>query len=679
MSARISVSRGRGLLSSAIGVAMAVAAAMMPTKSAEAQVQGPALWLIQDGGDVIVQLSRVPEPFSGFHVERSMSGEEFVRLTTEPVVPQREPSAFLAALGEAASELQDLTHATTPFEVARLVQADPATANIYGYLYPEVANALGRRYRDAADASGATVGWRYRVVFVDPTGADTDQTLEAELSASLPMAVPTGLEWVDDGSTAPSFRWRFSPYGGAVDDIVVGFHVYRSLSDSELLERRTVAPVVRNDLEPLRFIDRETTPGEGYSYRVRAVDLLGREGPISEAIEYEAVSLAPPAVPSTPVATAGDGVVHLVWRMSPEADLAGYWVERSFGLDQPYERLTSVPVEPTVPTWMDSTAVAGVRQVYRVVAVDDAGRESRPSNGVTVVPFDASPPDPVSGLAVDVVGRTLLIDWQASTSPDVVGYHVYRGESAARLGRLTTSPVADVSFLDAGFAEGLVPGQEYMVRVTSVDGAQNESAAVGITVVVPDDLPPSAPTGFHVENPTGRDIRISWNASAATDVERYVLLRATGDPAALQRVDSLLVDERRLLIDTDVTPGVTHHYELIPVDRAGNEGEAARASILFGDHSPPASVNFVEAGPTETGAFIRWERSGSEDVIGYRVERADLATGRFQPIGDTVLPGQPLELTDAGGRVGHYYRVVSVDSSGNDSRPSRPVRVGGGR
>lgn len=78
----------------------------------------------------------------------------------------------------------------------------------------------------------------------------------------------------------------------------------------------------------------------------------------------------PPAAPKSLAAIAGEGVISLIWEPNTESDLAGYLVLRG---EAPGDTLRAITAEPVAATtYRDTTARAGVRYVYVVVAVDRA-------------------------------------------------------------------------------------------------------------------------------------------------------------------------------------------------------------------------------------------------------------------------------------------------------------------
>ena len=82
----------------------------------------------------------------------------------------------------------------------------------------------------------------------------------------------------------------------------------------------------------------------------------------------------PPAAPRSLAAIAGEGLISLIWEPNSESDLAGYLVLRG---DAPGDTLRAITPEPVAATtYRDTTARAGMRYVYVVVAVDRASPQN---------------------------------------------------------------------------------------------------------------------------------------------------------------------------------------------------------------------------------------------------------------------------------------------------------------
>ncbi len=114
------------------------------------------------------------------------------------------------------------------------------------------------------------------------------------------------------------------------------------------------------------------------------------------------------------------------------------------------------------------------------------------------------------------------------------------------------------------------------------------------------------------------------------------------------------------------------------IDEAGNVSAPALSSpISVRDGEAPRVVRNVQAVAQADGVLVAWEPVPSEDLAGYRVLRSSIATGQYDVVKEMSIgaPGVPLQWTDSAGRAGMWYRVVAVDTSGNESEAPAPVQA----
>lgn len=132
-------------------------------------------------------------------------------------------------------------------------------------------------------------------------------------------------------------------------------------------------PLTPQPLAVTEHVIKGVTFGVERCFVVRPVERMAGEvvmGPASPRTCVTPVDTFAPAAPSSLAAIAGEGVISLIWEPNTEADLAGYLVLRGDSPDDTLQAITPEPV--TATTYRDTTARAGARYVYAVVAVDRA-------------------------------------------------------------------------------------------------------------------------------------------------------------------------------------------------------------------------------------------------------------------------------------------------------------------
>jgi hypothetical protein len=88
----------------------------------------------------------------------------------------------------------------------------------------------------------------------------------------------------------------------------------------------------------------------------------------------------------------------------------------------------------------------------------------------------------LTGDGVAASAHSVILNWDASSSADIIGYHVYRAIGTNAYAKLVTSPVSGLNYTDAT----VTGGTTYKYAVTAVDSAGMESAySTPVSVTVP--------------------------------------------------------------------------------------------------------------------------------------------------------------------------------------------------
>ena len=135
------------------------------------------------------------------------------------------------------------------------------------------------------------------------------------------------------------------------------------------------------------------------------------------------------------------------------------------------------------PRPVNATPVAGLRlteplqidgreRCYRVSAVRGAGErtiEGPLSPPTCIVPRDTFAPARPTGLSPIATDGAVGLVWEANREPDLLGYHVRRGEAGAEtLATITPDPITETRFTD----RTVQPGVQYVYAVVAVDSTR---------------------------------------------------------------------------------------------------------------------------------------------------------------------------------------------------------------
>lgn len=178
-----------------------------------------------------------------------------------------------------------------------------------------------------------------------------------------------------------------------------------------------------------------------------------------------------PAAPANLTASPEYNRVTLNWEASTATDVASYQVVR--------DRTVIATVDASTLTYTDTTVTANTTYTYAVVAVDSSDNLSEVSNQLTITTPEApdtTAPTTPTNLKVYIASPTdIRLSWNASSdNKAVTNYRVARdGWDLAN--------VAGLTYADTRMSTG----KTHTYKVYAQDAAGNESAAAGITVIVP--------------------------------------------------------------------------------------------------------------------------------------------------------------------------------------------------
>ena len=197
----------------------------------------------------------------------------------------------------------------------------------------------------------------------------------------------------------------------------------------------------------------------------------------------------------------------------------------------------------------------------------------------------------------------------------------------------------------------------FAVRVEGANGRDAGWSNVATLEVVP---PPRTPAALRAEG-VAEGVRLAWQG----DGQRFRVWRRTeADPAftALREVDAAE------FVDTGIEYGKAYRYRVQALAGMAESEASEEARFTPVDRFPPAVPAGVTAVVSTGSIELVWERNAEEDFAAYRVYRES------EMIGET---GTTPSFSDRKIEPGksYQYAVSSVDTKGNESARSEPVRV----
>lgn len=238
-----------------------------------------------------------------------------------------------------------------------------------------------------------------------------------------------------------------------------------------------------------------------------------------------------------------------------------------------------------------------VRVTYAVVT-EGASASSDLSNLVSIVPMDV----PAAPTALTATARRegVVLLWTApevsingAKKPSIAGYNVYRfphDQPADEFATpVNTSPVTAATYTDN---PSYGPHDYFVTALAATGSPRIESDPSPIAGAIFKDLvPPPPPTGLTALVETGA-VRLVWNPVEAPDLAGYKVYRTEGSGIEnLHAVGTLPMTPIVLLTatnyrDTGVERGISYYYEVVSVDKTGNESARVKTDWVLVPKTP---------------------------------------------------------------------------------------------
>ncbi len=320
------------------------------------------------------------------------------------------------------------------------------------------------------------------------------------------------------------------------------------------------------------------------------------------------------------------------------------------------------------------------RAEFIVEAIDITGQNSIVSNPVEVELIDMTQPTAIYEVHSRVVDGVVELTWPVSTDPITAGYHIDRVNMDKEEEIRITDELIDLR--DPFFRDATIESDyniQYYIIAVSEYGVESERGNPALEHVLSVQYP-ETPSNIHAEVlPEENIVEISWDAVEKDELfNTYILLRRTYEDRE-QRGGFAQVNNERLTDEFIIDDGVAsegfiegrfYEYGVVSANRHGRRSDTLFTVVQMPNIPPPEPPAGIEASIYE-GARINvvWGASPSTDVTSYNVYK-------FDQHRDTTIINQPKRdrfLADTDVTVGteYTYFVTAVDSSGNESQPTR--------
>jgi fibronectin type 3 domain-containing protein len=211
-----------------------------------------------------------------------------------------------------------------------------------------------------------------------------------------------------------------------------------------------------------------------HSFRLIAVDESGNTA-YSDMYNGNAVDVYPPSAPVGLKAECDtNGVVTIVWDEAIEDDVIGYYLFSADSNDRTFKSLNGRSHSSRIFLDTLSTKLLNEKKEYKVVAIDSDGKRSKFSEPVTAILPDLIPPSPAMISDYKVMRGYIQLSLRPSTSRDVVMHKLQRKTSQSEWTTILEKLDTGLMFRDST----VISNTKYKYRFYAIDDAGLESKIV---------------------------------------------------------------------------------------------------------------------------------------------------------------------------------------------------------
>lgn len=286
---------------------------------------------------------------------------------------------------------------------------------------------------------------------------------------TIPPATPKGLTGLIDSAGVVRLSWKPSP-----DRDVLGYRIYRAQHD-----REEMIPLNDKAITATSWIDTisvKSLNSQVY-YAVAALDQRYNQSDKSEVVALRKPEVVPPSAPVIVQYEIKGKAIVLTWATGGEDNLAAVQVYRALRGGTP--TLIHTATDLRQHTFRDSVLQADAYYSYTLYAVSQGGLKSFPSPNVTIqAPATVAQAGGITAFTAKINRRTQHLDitWKHSL-PDVKQFELYRNEDGKGFRLMKTVKGFDTKTEDETIAAGKT--YEYMLRAILPAGRQGAVAKTG--------------------------------------------------------------------------------------------------------------------------------------------------------------------------------------------------------
>ncbi len=350
------------------------------------------------------------------------------------------------------------------------------------------------------------------------------------------------------------------------------YDVYEKKADEEwkLVGDHIASEAIKNLKK--EYLRRKTSDDTLYTYKMIAYDYFGQKSEMSDEYIAPIIDFVPPADAVIRITVdAKKMAVRIAWNPVPDKDLSHYVLLRS-GIT---EDSTFMPINKQELTAKDTVYIdypdnAG-SYFYRLDAYDVAGNRSK-SEFVNGNVYDIRPPEAPQYLISAVDTGKLILNWEANSEKDLMGYRLFRSvadeDNSDNTFVIVSSVIIDTNYYVEPMSKNVRSVFAYQVR--AVDSSFNLSDPSNIVLAqMPDVTPPVAPfikKSYEKDNA----LIVEWMPNVEKDLMAYnIYKKAKGDTLGFEKLNiSPIPKNLTTYADKTAERGQFYEYYIEAIDNS---------------------------------------------------------------------------------------------------------------
>jgi len=339
------------------------------------------------------------------------------------------------------------------------VQRSPSEDGVFNTIHPSILPAGMHEYIDR-QPNGTSY---YRIV----TRGNNDQKrisfpVLVQLEDSIPPAAPQGLLIKIDTTGVVRLSWK-----GNTEPDLFGYRVYRSNFENSEYSQITVSPLTVTAFKD--SINLRTLTKKVY-YKIAAVDRRFNTSEFSLPVTVVKPDVVAPVPPVFTGVKSQPGGVALTWVRSSSEDVREQVLLRKHQYTTQWTEIARFAKDSV--SYTDKIPDARNQYQYRLVAVDESGNRSVPSNPVSGKSLDDGTRPVIKGLRaeVDRTEKSIRLHWTYAQER-LSKYVIYRAKNDEPMSLYKSVPADSQGLIDSG----VTMSTKYRYRIKAVfrDGAES--------------------------------------------------------------------------------------------------------------------------------------------------------------------------------------------------------------